>query len=411
MPGAAAPARGGYNRALLWVLGIALGGSGFGRGRIEFGPFLIHPIMFLVSVMLPVLLVQRARWVKANVVTGLAAFAAAQSLAMLSDGDFYYPPVVKFVSVSMVLVTVALLVNSEEDYVTGVVAMMFGVSIIAVHGIVVGAVGVETFSALERANGNKNAFSLYALPVMLLGAEVLLKRRASLIQRITLAVGWVVLAMTIFLSANRSGWVGVILIVFALVVASGRRVILSTAFLSVAGAATYFIMSTWFDTGVFQRRLDQTFEGYSSDDLREALFVKCFEIGLENPILGVGPKIDYELAHRIPGQAEDALGPHNAITALFGIGGVVLVAAWLLLGRQLWRAGNDIKDPGRRFSVMHWLIAVWVFRAAFTDEALYSPAFAMAFGLLVGLSWARGRAKSARLSPALAAAPVRPRAA
>ncbi|MBX7100004.1 MAG: O-antigen ligase family protein [Myxococcaceae bacterium] len=374
----------GIGRVWVFLCGVSIAGSGFSAGRLAIGGFLVHPIVVAAAVAFPVLLAQRARQIPPRLAAAMVCFAAAYGLAMFTNGEFYHPPVVKIVSTLMIILTTSLLVQSEADRTAGTVGLMLGVSILALHGLFIGGLGNETFSVLKDASGNKNAFSLYALPTMLVGGALVLRRGTSLPVRLVVGGGWVLLALTIFLSANRSGWAGVVVVGLALFVGSGRRRLGTVTGLAVGGGLTYLVMTTWFDTGVFERRWAQTVEGYASDDLREELFVECFKLGLENPVLGVGQRLDYELAKRVSDHSFELIGPHNALTALFGLGGLVLVTAWLALGRQLWVIGKGLKETGQRFSLMHLLVALWLFRAAFADETMYSPTFAMCFGLLIG---------------------------
>lgn len=374
---------------LLFAMGLALFGSTFELTRIKVAGFMVHPVLLLTIPAFLLVVPRRFRFFPQSVAGAMLVFEVGWVLCGLLDTQFFYELPVKLFSTLLTVVTVALVVRSELDYRWGVLGLALGVALMASHGLFTGDIGSETFNPVEV--GNKNAFSLYALPALLLSTHMVLQGGWTRMYRTLLMVTSLVILVTVFSSANRSGWLGAVVVGATLLITQQRRGA-TTVLVGLLLLGTIYILNNYLDVGVFERRLDQTINGYQSDDLREALFQQCFWIGIDHPILGIGPyQINFELAHRVD-TTMPMIGPHNAVTFLFGAGGIVLFGTWLWLGRSLWKFGT--KAFGK-FSILHALIVLWVIRGCFSDEVLYSPAFAIAFGLTLGLGMIKNPAPSA----------------
>jgi hypothetical protein len=369
----------------LALLGLLLAGSGASESRLELAGMSVHPMLLLVAVLAVVHSAVRLKKFPSDLGMSLLGFVVIFGIAVLMDPLMPLNALMKVVSITATIVVAALLVKSERDFRIGVYGMLLGVGAIGLSGILRGEIGAETFNPMHDASGNKNSYSLYALPALLLGGYVMIQPGISVIRRILVGVGALVIALPVFLSANRSGWLGAVFVVTGLLMQSSGRRPRTLIILATVTLLMWFLLTN-IDLGVFERRLDQTIAGYESDDLRQTLLKQCFLIGLDNPLIGVGPNaISFELARRIPGYEHPFVGPHNAITYLFGAGGAGLVVAWIATGRGLLRQGRALVGNKGGIGLMHLLIGLWLVRGLFTDEILYSPAFGLAFGLVIGL--------------------------
>ncbi|MBX7117267.1 MAG: O-antigen ligase family protein [Myxococcaceae bacterium] len=367
------------------LIGFSVAGSAFRTLRIEVGGLSVHPCVLLSGLLLFSIGLKRLRMFPAPLAIAMGLFLLAFTMAGLLDEQWYLSLPLKLASFMVVVMATSLAVTSRQDLTMGVVGFALGVLVIAIFGTLIGDVGIETFNPLAQGEGNKNTYSLFALPAIAwITMLVLDGRRRATAFTVLLWLAAAVITLPIFLSANRSGWLGVATLGMLLLV--GQRQRFKTAFVVAGIAVLLYVGVNELDTGVFTRRLAQTLDAYSSDNLRIALFVECFNIGLEYPLTGMGMvTICYELARRLSpflAVENDFVGPHNALTFLFGAGGLMLAVPALYLAVTVWRQGKRI--VGRTsMTPLRLLFLLWVVRAAFTDEALYAPAFAMAFGFAI----------------------------
>ena len=201
--------------------------------------------------------------------------------------------VLKLAASIAVMMTVALLVASRADFIFGSVGLCIAIGALAVNGL-----EEERVNLIEVAN--KNSYSLYALPAVLLALYIAMRtdwkkvpfrKIAVLVALIATAVS----AVAIFAGGNRSGWLGLglIVVMLGLYLVLSRRLRFSSrsrGVLLLIGMVG-IVVAGLFYKGVeeFTYRYQQTVQGYSSDTERWQLFVNAVEIGLENPIRGVCP--------------------------------------------------------------------------------------------------------------------------
>ena len=105
--------------------------------------------------------------------------------------------------------------------------------------------------------------------------------------------------LVIFMSANRSGYLGAALVVLMLFWNRRGRGLILVALVG-AVVAGWVVYSG--NTKAFERRMQQTVDGTSSDESRVALVIGAFQIALENPIVGVSPQKAPEHLARVSGQ-------------------------------------------------------------------------------------------------------------
>jgi hypothetical protein len=299
----------------------------------------------------------------------------------LADSEREFGIATKITAILIFMAATFAMVRSRADYRAGVVGLLMGVSTIGILGLLSGIdVGAETFNPL-RSVGNKNAFSLMGLPALLLGIELALRAKTPFITRIMAVMGCGTVAVVTFASANRSGWLSTAFIAVMVLSVSGLGV-RKIATMALVGGGVYLVLADVFGAGVFERRYEQTLEGYSSDTLRIELLKGCFWSGVDHPIFGAGPgTLPRELASYCSHVVDaEVLSPHNAITYIFGLGGVLLVVSFVWLAWALLRLGQPV---GTQPPVIRMVLALWVVRGFFSDEVLFAPAFAFALGLAI----------------------------
>ena len=164
-----------------------------------------------------------------------------------------------------------------------VLGLVVAVGILAVRALRIDANNVE---AMEGAN--KNSYSLFALPMILLAGYIVLnlKNIPKVIKGVLIACSIVSLA-AIFLSANRSGYLGA---VFVAVMLFWKRRTTGLLLVGLVAITVAYGVVRFGSTAVFDERMRQTVKGNDSDNLRRDIFFACLQIGLENPLIGVSPQ-------------------------------------------------------------------------------------------------------------------------
>jgi len=382
---------------VLLVIGLLMATSAFERFRIPVGALQVHLYLVLMAPFFLYMVATNIREFPGVPLAALLVFCGMYIISTLSGGGFAYGEVLKICASAATLVTAALMVRSESDFSAGVIGLSVAVGFLAFFNL-------ETADRLGRnlmETGNKNAYSLYALPAMLLAGAVLVqKRHSTLLINGILAVCTFGPLVVIFMGANRSGWLGCALIALMLMILRGfnaRGVVI----VGVLGYATYFAITNFGTTSVFEFRVKQTLEGSTSDVNRKALVIAALKIGMDNPVVGVSPQqLPFELGREM--ESGEYSAPHNVLGQLVGGSGLICTAALAFVAISLWR----LKPPGRApqisdafkaaRSVLRMMLVLWAFRGMFTAEILYSPAFSMAIGLLIGLCVTIGRRERAQ---------------
>ncbi len=368
---------------LLFVIGLAVLGSGFRAARPNIFGLLLQPYLMPVLLATPLVLVTRMNRLPMKVAVGFFFFTLFFVLTSLDPASFSNT-VKLFLSV-LTVITVALTVRSRADFVAGVAGLTIAIGLLALHGLEDAgeSLGVR---AIEVAN--KNSYSLYALPALLMSGFVILRiKSASKLARVMLALFSLAAILAIFMSGNRSGYLGAV-IVGLLLIRERKFIGILLVGLVIVGASYY--LRNYGSTEILERRLNQTVEGTSSDTLRLDLFRACVQIGLENPIAGVSPG---GLGNEIGRHLGAPNGPHNVFGFVIGSNGLVCFAALLMLGWALWtwRYAQRVPSgkPADEFlevrKLLRYMVILWVIRGCFNDEILYNPGFCIGIGLAMGL--------------------------
>jgi O-antigen ligase len=281
------------------------------------------------------------------------------------------------------LLSVPLLVESEDDFTACAEALALGLIALNVRGFMGGVTAFVGYTPLHGIS-NKNGYSLYSLPALLLSMFALLNLRLTLRARSIHLSNVLTTAFLTFSTANRSGWLGFAVIVLMLAVQ--RRQWRSFLAILVLALASYGAWRVWGADEVFEYRLEQTQGGYASDTLRENLISEGMGIAAEHPLIGLGLRgLAEELAERTRADG-DIVDPHNLIVYLCGGFGFPLFAMLLLIGRALWRRPPGLVSAGQRGAsdLLRMNVILFLVRGFFSREIVFNSAVMIAIGCSLG---------------------------
>jgi hypothetical protein len=345
----------------------------------------LHPMLVPIALAFPFVALSRIYEFPIRILVGLSLFVGIYLISIVNGTSFSLSEFFKMGAAFVTIVTCALLVRKRGDFVAGTLGLSVAIALLAWKGLT--ADGAN--DVMDGAN--KNSYSLFALPALLLTGFVCLHMRKTpvLIRGILIACALPALVV-IFLGGNRSGYLGAVIVGLMLFWDQRGRGMLLVA--AVAGAVVLLI-SQYGDTRIFDERMRQTVEGNKSDDLRVRLFQASFEIALENPIIGVSPQAFPSHVATKLGFRGAQLESHNTLGHIMGGSGFICLLAyagfcWSMLSPfppSEWpRQGRH--DPlYEARSLCRMIIILWVIRGMFTREILYNPAFNVGIGLCIGL--------------------------
>lgn len=360
-------------------------GSGFEDARIELGGLLVHPYLALIAVLLPFVTLPKLARVPPLIITWMGAFLMLYLALALRDPSGV-GECLKISAAFATFLTAAFLTKNRADLRAASTVLCLVAAVFAVRGMT--HVENEIVGATEMLDiGGKNAYSLLALPGLLLGGAVALDRKTGPWLRVLNTLGVICIAAGLFATGNRSGWLGVLVSAF-LLLARGRSLRAGIA-LGVLAIAVYWLLNELSSTAAFERRWNMTFEGYGSDETRWDLFVTALQIGLENPVLGASPEGVYSELPRRLDLPFGMIDTHNVFGFIVGGFGLITTTAFLALGYSLWRRQRPVSQDSAHILLRHLLI-LWVVRGSFSREVLYAPAFFIALGVAFGLCLQEG---------------------
>lgn len=379
----------------VFVTVVLIAASAWKDLRIQALGLFIHPYLVAVTILFALVGVARLRRFPAGVLTAIQIFVVCYSVATIPGGGAL-SEMLKVAAAVITMITLAVCLDDMRDFHAGALGLNLAVLVMSFKGIAGEHEHLVGYNPLDEM-ANKNAFSLYALPAVLIAGSVLLDRKASPRLRIVLALTLLPTVFTIVSSANRSGWLGLVVIGAMLLGGSGLgRKLQATVFLATLGIVTYALITEYGAMDVVEHRIEQTVEGYSSDEARRDLLLTAFKVGFEHPLLGASPQgLARELATRLRSNMGE-VDSHNIFGHLFGAGGALSLGSFLLLGYRLGRRPPEVRrapatSPGRvAHDLVRQVMVLFAVRGMFTREVLYSPGFAAAFGLAIGLALLQG---------------------
>ncbi|MBL8953700.1 MAG: O-antigen ligase family protein [Myxococcaceae bacterium] len=389
------------NRALLLLTCLSVAAATMRELRLEVGGLLVPLNVLPVLVALPAIVLQTFNRFPRNVRVALLVFTGLFCLSVLRYGSSF-GDLVKMLSSVLTIFAVALMMRRAEDFALGTVALCIALLVANLNGIRVGYVDYVGYKPLGDL-ANKNAYSLYALPIALVAGFTLLHFRTRLVTRAIVAAAIVSTTFVLFNGANRSGWGGMLLIAALLAVQTRRwRALFTVAGLTLISYGAF----AWLGSSqTLDYRIQQTRDGYASDELRWNMLLKALEVASENPILGVTPQeLGYEMARRLNAQL-DRVDTHNFIAYIAAGSGFPALFALLAVALTLWRRPFPLIAENRAASdLLRMLCLLFVFRGLFSREIFFVGPFPIALGLSVGLLMVSTEEAQRRASAAQTAA-------
>jgi O-antigen ligase len=394
---------------MLFVLGLSLLGSGFSALRFEFIGLKVHPYLVVVGAFFPLLAITRLHLIPPRHLIELTAFAALY-FGTTIPGGVDIREGVKIFSAVVTIITMAMLVRGWDNFVAGTLGMCLAVGVLAARGLDVDVEDLQSgVDAMQEAN--RNTYSLYALPAIFLGSYILVRnRRDPILVKALLAVTVFAAVLAICLNLNRSGWLGLVVIALLLI---RERSTKAAVVLAAAAAAVLVLLTTVYTAEHVQTRIAETRGGLMSDSFRVRLVVTSFEIGLENPLLGVSPQeLPFILARQV-GDPSPMMATHNVFAHVVAGSGIAALVLLFHIGYlfAVWQPPKPHSAYSRMLfkeaqRVLRMVLILWVVRGTFTHEIIYSPAFCMAIGLALGLELST---EAAAAAPRYAVVRRRPR--
>ncbi len=395
----------------LLLIGLSIGLSGLRSFRPSIGGLLLQPYLIPIGLAFPFVLLLRSGKFPVRPLIGVIIFAAMYAFASFRGATAVMDPISEDIKVFAAIVavfTVALLVRSRADFIFGAIGLCASVAALALRGLEDDNVGERLIDV-----ANKNSYSIYALPAVLLAGYIVLRfdwKRVAFRRwvwlPILLCAG--LAAYAILTGSNRSGYLGLAFIVLELFIYSllnPRFKIVGRAFAWIlVGAVTSAVVGilVWRQaTEAFERRFEQTVEGTQSDRLRWDILTTSLKIGVENPIAGISPQqLGLEIGRRLYSTYHDeVIDTHNVFAHLIGGTGFPCTLALAATAAALWfwrpkiRSGMQL---GALFfdarNLLRMMLLLWAVRGLFTREILYNPGFCIAIGLAIGLCIVEGDA-------------------
>jgi len=417
---AAVPSRLTLSGCVLFVTCALMFGSGFRAFRPEIMGLLVHPFLIPIAIVSPFLLVGRIKAFPAGALSALVIFFVLYSMSSFTGGRAALNEVVKISTSGVAIVATALLIRSRADFVAGVIGLGIAsgtMGLWGMQGTLGSATGVEALDV-----GNKNAFSLFVLPSVLLCGflffEMPVQSKPIRLALKIICVGAIgACALAIFLSGNRSGYVGCVVIGAMLL---KEKKLYGFLLVGLLAAGVVYLMMSLQKTDVFQERWNQTFvKKNESDELRGHIIFACFQIGLENPICGVSASKLPNYIGAIVGAQHAGMNfieSHNVFAHIWAGSGVLCFTALGYVAWTFWfmpTPPNKADTPlaGEFFRaqrLLRMMVLLWVIRGMFTSNILYNPGFSMGLGLAVGFCALLGaKPKQLPLGARMAAMPSR----
>jgi hypothetical protein len=367
---------------IFWVC-LMMAGSAYKQLRFEIGGMAFHPYMFTLG-LLVFRALPRLTHFPARIGRPAALFFLLYTLSLI-QGTGFVVQLVKISVMAFTFILIALSVRTREDFIAGAYGLGACAGALCVKGFIR---GVEEFGSINPIEGSqKNAFSLYYLPALTLCLFLLSAGIVRLNRKIILATIVTFIFAGIVLSKNRSGWLASGALV-AMLMAMNRGRVKMMIFFGVAAGIAMIIASIVLSEAENLQIRDAT-NAERSDQLRIQLVVRAITIGLQNPVLGVSPTRLTRMLGSIVTVSEEGVDCHNLTgyliggCGLFTFGAFCLFVFSMLVPPRQARRVNDrlIRDSIR---VLSLIVCVWILRAQFQEDVIFSPTFTGALGLCVG---------------------------
>ena len=380
---------------LVFSSGLFLAGSLTPWGRPQIGPFLFHPYLLLLGLMTVIGGLKRFFELEHRLQLLLSVFLALYVALCFQGGFSLSEPVKMFITIFTIW-AFAVLLRNRSEVVFASLGATIGMAIISLPTILTPKSNLTGYGgALSGGFGNKNTFSLYALPMILLGVHFALDDQVSPKVRWVFGISAGLASIGILSGGNRSGYLGLVVII--VLMALRRRKPREIAMLTIGGSVVFLLLTTVGSSKALWFRLSDPSTSQASDAVRVNIVSVAMSIGWHNPLLGVGPPnvanaIGTSVGYAIQKNVSGGLDAHNLYAYLFAGGGFPLV---ILLGILLialmarpsaWRkTGTPSHSAASAMALMQSMVILFAIRAWFSEDAMTTPGFPTAFGIALAL--------------------------
>ena len=386
---------------LVFCSGFFLLGSLSPWGRSQVGPFLLHPYLLPLGMMVLLGGLRKLVELEHRLQLALVAFLALFTADCLQGGIHFVEPAKMLITIATIWSFAVLLRDRSEVTLASLGATM-AMAVISLPTILAPKTNLTGYGGtLAGGFGNKNTYSLYALPMILLSLHFLLDSRCNGKLRWAFGICAGLASIGILSSGNRSGYLGLAVII-ALVILR-RRKPREVAAVAIGAAVVFFLLSTFGSSKAFWFRLSDPSTSQASDAVRVDILGKAMSIGWHNPLIGVGPPnvsnaISTSVGYSIQMNLSGGLDAHNLYAYLFAGGGFPLI---ILMGILLivlmswpsaWRStGPPSAAASAGMALMQSMVILFAVRAWFSEDALTTPGFPIAFGIILAMIAAETR--------------------
>ncbi len=368
---------------LFWV-SFATIGSAYKSLRFEVAGMAFHPYM-LALVPLVFRALPRLPRFPARIGRPGALFLLLYIVSLIQGNSF----LIQLVKISVMMITfvlIALSVRSMDDFLAGAMGLGMGALVLCIRGFIRGPGAFGSINPIEGSQ--KNAFSLFYLPALTICLYLLFSPLLRLNRKMVFALVITVIFAGIALSRNRSGWLATGVIIFMLF-GTHRHRLRIVIFLGLAACMAFVVSRVILSEEEFVYERDEG-RTEQSDMLRLHLLERALIIGFQHPLVGVSPTELSFMLGDLYKAGDQGIDCHNLTGYLVGGSGVITFAAFCLFIYAMLRPPPSkrhhpdvlIRESVRLLSTY---VVIWMVRAQFQEDALFSPTFACGLGLCVGL--------------------------
>lgn len=379
-------------RRILFVAGLSIALSGIASARFEIAGLSFQPVLIPVAVLAALVGGSAYARIPRTIRFTLLLFVGIYCVSSILGGPSVVP-LVKIAVLPFIVIVVGGSIESEDDGRAAALGFALAMGIVSAYAVAFGEVtvkGVNPFSGTTNDNG----FSVYSLPALLVAGYYVLERATPFRSRILFAAASAAIVVATFTTPNRSGYLGVVVVV-VLLLARGRRG-RDVMILVALGSILYIGFTTFGDTTAIDYEFDNSNDNQSDFDRRRELFDTAVDVGLANPVLGVGiQRVPSEIGWRLyeSGRAQSPfIDAHNVLGDMIAGGGILLsvcfasvVAALWMRPREWLAAGAALPDEKTTRGLLRIMVVLLLTRGLFTGAVLTTPGFAFGLALALGL--------------------------
>lgn len=385
--------KGRGRRRLLFLTGLSLALSASTLARVEVSGLLFQPVVVPAVLLFIVTGGKCVARIPRRINSTLIAFVAVFSAVTLVAG-FSFGELAKIGLFWLLIVVFAGSIGDAEDARSAALGFALSMGLVSLHALALGTAGDRGINPFAGVS-NDNGFSVYALPALLIAGHYLLEKDTPQRQRLIFTGSAALIIIATFSTPNRSGYVGVIAVVM-LLVARGRSA-RDVVAITVLGLVMYWGFTTFGDTTAMDFELHGDEKKQSDLDTRLELLQGAVEVGMQNPVVGVGPQnVPEAMGRHFAGSdkvRDGKLEPHNVIGYVVAGGGLTLFLVAVALALALWSRpaewallGPPGDDEKAARGLLRIVLMLFIIRGMFTHEVLTTPSFPIAIGIALGLN-------------------------